>query len=65
MTDTLTKVKKTRTPRNNESVVKGALALPLQERVDLKKQLEDSITAEVETIKAAAAQAEKIANGTK
>ena len=56
-------IKKTRTPKNAESITKGALALPLQERVDLVKQLQDSITAEVETIKAAAAQAEKIANG--
>jgi hypothetical protein len=63
MTDTLTKVKKTRTPRNNESIFKGALSLPLQDRVELVNKLKESITAEVETIKAAAAQAEKIANG--
>lgn len=60
---TETKTRKPRTPRNTESVTKGALALPLQERVDLMKAIQDSITAEVETIKAAAAQAEKIANG--
>jgi hypothetical protein len=58
-----TKVKKTRTPRNNESIFKGALSLPLQERVDLKWQLDKSIAEEVETIKEAAKKAESIANG--
>ena len=57
------KTRKPRTPRNTESVTKGALALPLQERVDLVTKLNESIKSEVETIKAAAAHAEKIANG--
>ena len=57
------KTRKPRTPRNTESVTKGALALPLQERVDLVTALNESIKSEVETIKAAAAHAEKIANG--
>jgi len=56
-------IKKTRTPKNAESITKGALALPLKERVDLRHVLDDSITEEVQTIKEAAAQAEKIANG--
>ena len=59
----MTETKKTRTPKNAESITKGALALPLQERVDLVETLQQSIQAEVETIKAAAAHAEKIANG--
>jgi len=59
----MTEIKKTRTPKNAESITKGALALPLQERVDLRHALDDSITEEVQTIKAAAAQAEKIAGG--
>lgn len=57
------KTRKPRTPRNTESVTKGALALPLQERVDLVESLQQSIQAEVDGLKAAAAQAEKIAGG--
>jgi len=56
-------IKKTRTPKNADSITKGALALPLQERVDLWRTLQDSIMAEVETIRAAYEHAEKIANG--
>ena len=52
-----------RTVRNSEVVTKSALALPLQERVDLVTKLNESIKSEVETIKAAAAHAENIANG--
>ena len=65
MTDTLTKVKKTRTPRNNESIFKGALSLPLKDKVDLVSELQAAITMEVDGLKAAAKQAEEIANGTK
>ena len=57
-----TEIKKTRTPKNAESITKGALALPLQERVDLVTALEDSIQAEVDALKDAAAKAEAIAN---
>jgi len=57
------KTRKPRTPRNTESVTKGALALPLQERVDLVGKLEDSIQQEVDTLKEAASKAEKIMNG--
>jgi hypothetical protein len=56
-----TEIKKTRTPKNAESITKGALALPLQERVDLVEALRTSIDLEVEGLKAAADQAEKIA----
>ena len=55
------KTRKPLTPRNTESVTKGALALPLQERVTLRNKLSESIIAEVETLKAAATQAEKFA----
>lgn len=51
-----------RTVRSSEVVTKSAMALPLAARVELKKALEESITAEVETIKAAALQAEQTAN---
>ena len=57
-----TEIKKTRTTKNAESITKGALALPLQERVDLVTALEDSIQAEVDALKDAAAKAEAIAN---
>lgn len=55
-------IKKTRTPKNADSITKGALALPLQERVDLVKTLEDSIQTEVAMLKEAAAKADAIAN---
>ena len=55
------KTRKPRTPRNTESVTKGALALPLQERVALRNKISESIIAEVETLKAEATQAEKFA----
>ena len=58
MTET---IKKTRTPKNAESITKGALVLPLQERVALRNKISESIIAEVETLKAAATQAEKFA----
>jgi len=64
MTEVATKKERAkRTPRSSEQVLKGALALELSERVQLRDRLNESITQEVETIKAAAAQAEKIANG--
>lgn len=58
-----TKVRKTRTPRNPEYIFKGVKKLPLEVKVKLRDELNLDITAEVETIKAAAAHAEKIANG--
>jgi hypothetical protein len=60
MTD---KIKKTRTPKNAESITKGALSLNLKERVELLELLKESIQAEVDGLKAMAKQAEEIANG--
>lgn len=60
---TVTKERKTRTPKNIESITKGALALSLKDRVELVHKLKDSIQAEVETINEAAKQASTIANG--
>jgi hypothetical protein len=63
MNDVLVKTRKPKMPRQPEYIFKGAMKLPLQERVDLVKRLQESITSEVETAKAAAVQLEKIANG--
>jgi len=65
MTDTLTKVKKTRTPRSSEQVFKGALALDLSDRVKLRDELNASIKEEVESLKSKAELAASLANGTK
>lgn len=54
--------KKTRTPRNLESITKGALALELADRVELKKSLEKSIDAEVAYLQQKAEEAAKIAS---
>lgn len=43
MTDTATPVKKTRTPRGYDSLLKGALSLTLDERADLRDALDKSI----------------------
>ncbi len=59
MTDT---VKKTRTPRTADSITKGALSLPLAERVALVKELQASIKTEVDNAKKAAEDAAAIAN---
>jgi len=58
-----TETKKTRTPKNAESITKGALALSLKDRVNLVKYLQDSIQAEVEMLKGAADAAAQIAGG--
>jgi len=60
MTDAKT-VKKVRTPRTAESIMAGALSLPLADRVKLAKELQGSIAAEVSDLKAKAQEAEKIA----
>lgn len=52
---------KKRTPRDFESISKGALSLPLADRVALKKELDKSISDEVTNLKAAAEQAEAVA----
>lgn len=55
--------KKTRTPRTYESIEKGALSLSLNERVALVKTISAANSKEVESLKAAAAAAEKALNG--
>jgi len=52
---------KTRTPRNNESITKGALALDLNDRVALCKALKTSIENEVTALKTQAENATKAA----
>lgn len=47
-------IKKTRTPRAYETIVKGALALPLIERAALRDKLIESVTQEKEALRAAA-----------
>lgn len=54
-------VKRGKTPRQFESILKGALALDLHERVELKKRLAQSITDEVDAAKKRAEEAAKIA----
>ena len=49
--------KKTRTPRNAETITKGALALTLFERAALRDELVKSINNEVATLKLQAEQA--------
>ena len=56
--------KKTRTPKNAESITKGALSLNLAERVKLKAALENSIEAELKEKENELAEAKKIVNGT-
>jgi hypothetical protein len=51
---------KTRTPRNYESILNGALALPLKERADLRNALNESIDKEKADLKAAADEAAKL-----
>ena len=58
----MTTEKKPRTPRNSDSITKGALSLQLQERVELKKQLEASIQAEVAYLQEKAEEAKNIAS---
>lgn len=52
---------KKRTPRNYDSILNGALALELHERVELKKRIAQSITDEVDAAKKRAEEAAKIA----
>ena len=46
--------KKVRTPRNVDSILVGAIKLPLAEKVELLKQLQKSITDEVTKLQDAA-----------
>ena len=50
MTDTKEKVK--RTPKNEDSIFKGALGMKLRKRVELRDALNDSIDQELEETKA-------------
>lgn len=59
----MTTEKAKRTPRDSESITKGAISLPLQERVDLVKALQKSITDEVTSLKTQADTALAISNG--
>jgi len=54
-------VKHTKTPRQYDSILKGALNLDLPDQVELKNQLIKSIENTVEKLKAAAEQAMKLA----
>jgi len=56
MTDT----KKTRTPRTAESITKGALELPLEERAALRDKLIASVNAEIGDLAAKATAAAKL-----
>lgn len=53
-------VKKTKTPRNYDSILKGALALELEDRVNLKRELIKSIETEVKDLKQKAELAENL-----
>lgn len=55
--------RKPKTARNPESIFKGALALPLEARVSLVKELKGSIEAEVKSLETKAAEAKQIVNG--
>ncbi len=55
--------KKTRTPRNYESIVTGAMKLTLQERVALCGKLKESIKAEMTSRELQFKEAVKIAEG--
>lgn len=59
----MTTEKKTRTPRNAESILSGALKLPLAERVNLVQELKKSIANEVAEAEKLAEESKKIANG--
>lgn len=52
--------KKTRTPRDLESITKGALALPLEERAALRDALINSVSAEATYLKEKADEAAKL-----
>lgn len=56
-------IRKTRTPKNAESILKGALKLTLGEKVNLVRELREDIAKTVETAKQAAAAAMETANG--
>lgn len=63
--ETLTKPKQTKTPRQFESIEKGALALLLEDRVMLKKSIQLSIENELKQKQADYEKAAKLVNGEK
>ena len=60
---TMTDKKKTRTPRNFDSILNGAKSLPLKERVDLVNALQAQNKSEAATLQAAAQEATKLVGG--
>jgi len=58
-TETL-KQPRTRTPRDYDSILKGAIELPLAERAKLRDELVKSVMGEVEQLKQQAEQASKL-----
>ena len=55
--------KKTRTPRNADSILAGLLKLPLVEKVALQKALTENINAEVAAMQKAANDAQALIAG--
>lgn len=55
--------KKTRTPRNADSILHGTLKLELHERVDLVRELKKSIEEEVKSHQEIAKKAAEISQG--
>jgi hypothetical protein len=56
----MTDIKKTRTPRNAESILAGLLKLPLAEKVKLQKSLTENINQEVADMQKAANDAQAL-----
>lgn len=63
MSEEIKKEKKTRTPRNYENILKGAMSLSLAEKVNLVKELKVVIQSEVDAASKAAADAAETVNG--
>lgn len=58
----MTDKKTTRTPRNAETITKGALSLTFQEQVELLRTLEKNIQAELTRLQEQAESAAKLVN---
>ncbi len=63
MTTETTKEKQTRTPRDYQSIEKGALALDLKERVELRDRLTNSINGEIKELEEKLKAAQGLVNG--
>lgn len=57
------KEKKQRTPKDHNSIYRAALAMDLENRVELRNQLTDSIALEVEALELQFEKAKKLSNG--